>query len=177
MDRFTVADQALFEIDADIARYGWHATAVLGNPGPPWLYTVGLLEQLGHPELIVFGLTGPQAYGGVGLLIKEIEAGPTPSVGRNHPFDLDGVRACLVPVLDEYWRYPCDYLIGCGHYYGAKGLDLELRALQLVWSDSNGSFPWDDAIDPGCIERQPLLDRTGAFIPVDCDCCWCEGES
>ncbi len=182
MDTFTPADQALFEIDANVAKYGFHATAVFGgHDGPSWVYTVGLLETWSHPELIVFGLPPKVGYAGINAVVEDVAAGLTHTVGRGHPFELGGIRSCLIPVLAEYWRYPCDYLIGCPHYYGAKGSKVRLDAVQLVWSDENGRLPWDRGFQQRFAADQPLLDQPGQYTEPDdyysCgsdgDCCQC----
>lgn len=180
MDTFTPADQALFETDASIAKYGFHATAVLGgHEGPSWVYTVGLLETHDHPELITFGLPPGAAHGVISAIVEQIREGTRHPAGREHPFDVDRIPVCLIPVLDEYWRHPCDYLIGCPHYYGARGAKVELRALQLVWSDEHGKLPWEPGFQSKFDGRQPLLDQSGQYVEPDTyfrcdsdgDCC------
>ncbi len=163
MDSFTPSDQALFEMDLAIARNDFHVAAVLAEV--PWVYTVGLLKTLKHPELIVFGLSPGGGYGGIGAAVDEIRSGRVRIEGRDRPFVIDGVRACLIPVLEEYWKYPCDYLLGASHYYAATGASYDPKALQLVWADEQGHFPWNPQFDSDLSGRQPLLDRPGAFSP------------
>ncbi len=172
MDQFTFADETLFQIDAAIARNGFYPSAVLDDPS--WLYTVGLLSTWSHPELIVFGLHPHDAYGGITAVVDEIRSGAVRPVGRDEPFDIQGVGSCLIPVLEDYWKYPCDYLIGASHYYGATGATLDRRALQLVWADEAGRFPWDESFSVDLAGRQPLLDRPGGFSeqPWTDRCTW-----
>ena len=172
MEQFTLADETLFQIDAAIARNGFYPSAVLDDP--PWLYTVGLLKTLSHPELIVFGLNPQNAYGGISAVVDEIRSGVVHPLGRDAPFDVDGVGSCLIPVLEDYWKDPCDYLLGASHYYGATGAALDRRALQLVWADEAGRFPWEDSFNPDLAGLQPLLDRPGGFTeePWTDRCTW-----
>lgn len=173
MDTFTTADRALFEIDANITRHGFHATAVLGgHECPSWVYTVGLLETRHHPELITFGLPPGVAHGLIRKIVDELGLGTTRPVGRAHAFDLGGTRFCLIPVRDEYWRYPCDYLLACPHYYGAKGAKIRLEAIQLVWTDERGNLPWEPAFQSKFAGDQPLLDQPGQYVEPD-HTCWC----
>jgi hypothetical protein len=178
MDTFSPADQALFEIDAGIAKHGFHVTAVFGgDDGPLWAYTVGLLETYGHPELITFGLPPQIAHGVIHAIVEQSREGTQHPLGREHPFDVDGIPVCLLPVLDEYWLYPCDYLLGCSHYYGAKGAKVELRALQLVWSDENGRLPWEPQFQRKFAGDQPLLDESGHYTEPDTMfCCDSDGD-
>jgi len=47
-------DQKLLD---DVAEYGWHVIKVLDQPDAPgWAYSVGLFQNFGHPEIMVFGL-------------------------------------------------------------------------------------------------------------------------
>ena len=172
MDRFTFADEALFRIDAAIDRAGFYPSAVLDDPS--WLYTVGLLKTWSHPELIVFGLSPQNAYGGISAVVDEIRSGAFRRASRDEPFDVEGVASCLIPVLEDYWKYPCDYLLGASHYYGVTGAPLDRRALQLVWADEAGRFPWEDSFNPELTGRQPLLDIPGGFSeePWTDRCTW-----
>lgn len=162
MDRFTFADETLFQMDSAITRNGFHPTAVMADPS--WVYTVGLLQTWSHPELIVFGLSPQGGYGGISAVVDEIRSGVVRPVGRNEPFDIKGVGSCLIPVLEDYWKYPCDYLLGCSNYYGATRAPYDPRALQLVWADEEGWFPWDSSFCTDLADRQPLLDSPGGFI-------------
>lgn len=163
MDSFTPSDQALFEMDLAIARSDFYTAAVLDKT--PWAYTVGLLKTLQHPELIVFGLSPDAGHGGLSAVVDEIRSGRVHLGGRERPFTLNGVSSCLIPVLEEYWKYPCDYLLGASHYYAATGASYDPRALQLVWADEQGHFPWNPKFSSDLSGRQPLLDRRGAFSP------------
>ena len=172
MDSFTHTDETLFRIDAAITQNGFYPSAVLDDPS--WLYTVGLLKTWSHPELIVFGLGPQNAYGGISAVVDEIRSGVVHPVGRDKPFDIQGVASCFIPVLEDYWKYPCDYLLGASHYYGATGAPYDPRALQLVWADEEGRFPWDESFDGEPAGRQPLLDSPGGFseAPWTDRCTW-----
>lgn len=162
MKRMTFTDELLFSIEANISRCGWHATAVFGGPEPPWVYTIGIIETWSHPELIVFGLDAGSAHWLLSAVVDDLKAGVAHETGRDTEFDLDGTRVCLLPVSDRYWRPNYDYLLWWPRYYRARGSDLQPEALQLVWSDEEGRFPWDDGFDTKLARLQPFLDRPGA---------------
>jgi len=48
------AEQRLLD---DIANFGWHLIAInVSEHGPAFVYSIGMMETLGHPEIIMFGL-------------------------------------------------------------------------------------------------------------------------
>ncbi len=117
--------------------------AVTSGSRPAIAYTVGL-TRLGHDELLVTGiapdvaealLTHVAAYvvQETGLLPGEtVEAGP---------WRLEAVR---VP-------HPDVHLPTCVALYGA-----EISAVQLVWADPDGRWPWDPGHGGGA-GGQPVL--------------------
>jgi hypothetical protein len=50
-------DEAMFDFEALIARYGWALQIVEPGPGLGWVYTVGLTD-FDHPELVMVGGAG-----------------------------------------------------------------------------------------------------------------------
>jgi len=47
--------------------------------------------------------------------------------------------------------------------YGISFYGGEFPAYQIVWTDRNHKFPWDEEFEKEFIYRQPLLDRNSAF--------------
>lgn len=139
------------EFDAMIARHGWAVQAVFAEKDSPgFAYTAGL-SAFGLPELIVFGLPPPVAHQLLNQLGRRLRDGEALSQDTDLLDVVEGYPARLVPAprsaTDQYMfatqrRYP--------HY----------RALQLVWSDPAGRFPWDPAFDPKYRPLQPVLDAT-----------------
>jgi len=52
-----------------------------------------------------------------------------------------------------------DYFGVALEYYGAK----KFEALQLVWTDRNDKFPWEENFEEEFIYKQPLLDRNADY--------------
>lgn len=157
MSELTGRDQLLFNIEGRIDRYGWSCYYIFGGPGPPWLYTIGLVERWDHPELIVFGLDQDSAHGMVTRAVELIESGAAPTLGRAAGEQLDGFPVAFLGVDDRYWREPSDYFLGWLDFYGAVGRRLEPRAIQLVWSHE-GRFPWEQGFSSRLLPLQPILD-------------------
>jgi hypothetical protein len=73
MTDFTLRDEALLNLEAKIAKYGWTAYYILAEQ--PWLYSIGLMENSNHPELITIGLDQDSAYNAVHRIGKLLEDG------------------------------------------------------------------------------------------------------
>ena len=64
-------DEKIFE---SVQKHGWFAINVHDRL-PPFLYTIGLMHTLSHPDFIAFGLEGDDAYALMSDLIRNIRAG------------------------------------------------------------------------------------------------------
>lgn len=58
---------ALLQLDDVMKQYGWICTGVPGKA----MYTVGLLDVFGHPEMMVHGLNPNTIHG---LLVQAVES-------------------------------------------------------------------------------------------------------
>lgn len=99
-------DEALFNLEAKISTYGWTSYYIFGGPGPPWLYTIGLTEMVGHPELVVFGLDQISAYGMATRVIEEITSGREFTAGRDAGENLDATPVAFLEAADRFWVSP-----------------------------------------------------------------------
>jgi hypothetical protein len=111
---------------------------------PPFGYTVGLFG-LGHPELVVVGLSPPAAYGilqhvaglvadGRDLVPGELVAPPAGS--RAHP------------VLVEDLPNAGEILFVANRFYGRPD-EFSVPAFQLTWAHENGAYPWNPGFPCG----------------------------
>jgi hypothetical protein len=146
--------QQLEEYDAKvlgvIAEHGLFLQGVFGtkdDPGPNFIYTVGLAKH-GKPELIEYCLPWEVGHSimneiGFRILRGEIEL---------HPGDTIHQLVETFPVKVVAVRDSWQQLTMANHLFGSP--DGVLPALQLVFPDMNGVFPWE----PGCtFDGQPLL--------------------
>jgi hypothetical protein len=123
IDRFGLALQYVFNGEDD------HV--------PPFCYTIGL-HELGHPELLVFGLdqgTSAKILNTVGARIRDGERlrdGDVLTLAGESPLL---VTARTVP-------NPGEILFSANRHYHRPDED-SVPALQLVWPDAHGRFPWD----------------------------------
>jgi hypothetical protein len=152
---WVVVDEAEAFVERCVEEFGWAVEIVPEGDTedqPAFAYTVGLMANFGHPELIVFGLEGEDMHTILNSLGERVKAGETLAVGAPISDVLEGgVQVMLRPVAD-----PKSYDDHVGYaiaYY--EGRDFPL--LQLVWPDEQGRFPGEEGVDPVVATAQPLL--------------------
>lgn len=108
-----------------VARLGY-AVQATDSHGVPMAYTVGLSGR-GRPELVVTGKSPPDAHD----LLQAVLAGEEePRPGRR----------CDLLVGPALWLFP---VIRATALRVAAALYPGLEALQVVWADSLGRWPWE----------------------------------
>lgn len=144
------------EISEVVRQHGWYAASIYDHR-PPFLYTIGLMQTLDHPEFIIFGLEADNAHALFSQLVHDVRAGRSyaePNVytvtigGEVHSV---GVRR-VHPTQHEIYL---GFAMGYCRYSGHKG---ELEAVQVFWPDSNGKFPFEVGCDSEVHRLQPRLD-------------------
>ena len=139
------------KVFADIAAYGWHCINVLADQeGPGFAYTIGLQRTLRHPEIIVFGLSAEVMHGILNRIAERIRSGHSHTSGQSYWGILDDFRCHFLTVPQE--EFP-EYLGWALWYYK----DEPLNALQCVWPDRNGKFPWNEGASTALGTRQPII--------------------
>lgn len=140
--------QYLLRVNDNIDRYGWHVQHVPGDPTLPSLsYTVGLAKW-GHPEIVVLGLQMTVAQSLLNTLGDRVRAGSRLEAGQRLGDVVPSYVCALVAVADTRLLTVANAIY--------RGDGPPVAALQLVWPDPSGRFPWQ----PGCTTRpdaQPLL--------------------
>lgn len=148
-----------------VRRHGWAVQAVYGEGCwgsascscgqprgvlPPFAYTIGLYG-FGHPELLIYGLDECDASAVLNELGERVRRGGTLSPGELQTLDGWSHRVHLVPFRDDG---DVPVLISAQRFYDSSRHE-PVPALQCVWDDAHGRFPWDPGHDlpPGL---QPL---------------------
>lgn len=133
-----------------IARSGWMVQLVFGRFGQPnFAYTIGLAAK-NLPELIVFGL--PHELGGHALNVLAQRMTDGEQIACNVP--LPDVLSCDVQLIEASRALADRYMVQ------AMYRDPHYRALQVVWPDPAGAFPWEDGHANKYRALQPLLRPT-----------------
>lgn len=137
--------EPLDELRQLIAEHGWAVRHVVDpDPARCLSYTVGLTAHL-HPEVVMTGLPPQVAHTFLNV------AGHV--VCRQHGHFAAGEDT---PVLAEGRAFPVIAVTDTSGLVAVAELYGEVRAVQVVWTDSRGNAPWDPAYanPPG---SQPLL--------------------
>lgn len=146
--------QRLADIQADVDSCGWSGLSVGAREEcPAFEYTVGLV-RLGHPELIVFGLSSKTRHGLLHHCIRCIHAG--------RPFLHGERRTDVVPgsefqVRRVHERHFADHVGYAMWYHRFADMPGELEVMQIVWPDESGRFPSEPGFDPRFALEQPDL--------------------
>lgn len=121
-----------------------------GEKEPAFAYTIGLqggVEAPEHPEIIVFGLPFSVAHTVLNdLASKVLEEGVTLSPGEERHDVFRGFPARFLEVKDS-----TEHLCVANALFGEDG---PIPALQLIFPDAEGRWPWD--ADSG-VAAMPLL--------------------
>jgi hypothetical protein len=141
----------------DVEEFGFHIALLPEDDYlPGFAYTIGLYQTYGHAEIICFGLK-PQVMGIIlnhaGDLIK---SGTVLKPYQDYPGFLEGYPIQFLPVQKEH--YP-DYV----GYAGWFNQNWEFPLLQLVWTDKQSLYPWQEGFNSNWKFKQPLLDRNTDF--------------
>jgi hypothetical protein len=125
------SDDTFERVQAAIASHGFGIVSVLGSArSAEFSYTVGLTEQL-LPELIVMAVRPPHAVRLLDIwaqyLLEKSAVLPGETL-ETGPWLLEAVSV----------ERPQEHLLIADSLYGEQ-----VRALQLVWADAAGRWPWD----------------------------------
>lgn len=140
-----------------IERHGWAVTTVAGDgTATPFAYTIGMTRFHGHPELFVSGLAHAVAGSFLNGFAEQIRDGAR-FAGGTVVTKLGGQhRWQFVPVDD-----PTELVDAQETYASPAG---PVPALQVIWSDHDGHWPWDPAWTLGQA-TQPLYGRPPLEYP------------
>ena len=145
------------EILKNIEEYGCHLILIEGdNYCPAFVYSIGLYQKFGHPEIICFGLKTNVMAAIINHASSLIQEGNTLIPETPYKGFLEGYDIQFLQVEREFYQ---NYVGYGGWFYNTFDFPL----LQLVWPDKNHYFPWDNDFNPDWKFKQPLLDRNTDF--------------
>lgn len=127
-------------VSSDVRDHGWHVVLVgASGSAPEFAYTVGLTATFQHLEIAVLGLPSAKAQlllNGVGAAIRQ---GTRFGAGDQSAELLIGYPVAFIAFPPGLVQ---QYLGFAWQFYGGGGFE----ALQLVWPDGKGRFPWDPGV-------------------------------
>lgn len=150
-------DELLVQTRANIIKYGLQVIMVKGSSySPSFAYSIGLFETYKQPEIICFGLSDKLGHEIINDVADLIKSGETIQTYTNYDNIFRDSRAEFLPVDN---RNTNDYFGSALNYYNKT----RFPAIQLVWTDTNGKFPWEKNFEERFLHLQPLLDRNAEF--------------
>ncbi len=175
------------QIREDIARQGFSLRHVVAHSEPEWTYTVGLhTKGASRPELFMSGLSRKARVARMlhlGLLIQ----GPPPLSTRRRLARRAGVsvEAISFPAGGSVFQPGVRYLdlaaqelptcfgeVEPQYYQEYLGQAIVFHRtdtfpiLQVVWSDPQGHFPWEENANPRFRDQQRLLFDPQRSLPL-----------
>ena len=154
--RDEVVAEILGGMEAKITEHGVMVHAIDGQgTAPSFAYTTGMTE-MGLPEVFMIGLPAQHAANGVYGYFHQIKAGAllpdtrTVTTLFNLPVEVvDVTGAEQFAALADLCSFTTDY-------YESKGKSVQWQ--QIVMSDREGLFPWEEGFDTDLMEHaQPLF--------------------
>ncbi|RYF39666.1 MAG: DUF4262 domain-containing protein [Cytophagaceae bacterium] len=158
----TALDAPANVLDADeksfiarIRQHGWFDTAVSGDDeGPGFSYTSGLWVNASQPEVIMFSMKREIAHDVFWDLFRDAQAGKGLEQGVQTDQVFGNLPAYAFPVAKKYYR---EYLGWNRWLYAGDNFP----CIQIVWSDREGVFPWQEGFDLTFANDQPDLTESG----------------
>jgi hypothetical protein len=157
-------DDLFHSIDQQIDARRWKLIGVgFGEqPSPtPWMYTIGLAEGFGHPELCMVGACCWTCSGSLlRALAERVGAGERfdramcAAVEDDLGVELVGFRPVQGSALVTSW-----FAAWHAYYRSKPYAPPPLEVLQVVMPDAHGWYPWDAACDVEVALRQEMPDR------------------
>ena len=142
------------ELIAQIEQVGWYNVHVAEENGfPAYAFSIGHFFKQNHPELIVVGLPPEVAHQLLNIAVVKI-VGAKEEIEPYKKYDdfTENLTVAFVPVSLEYYG---EYLGYANWYYGA--LPKPYPAMQMVWPDREGKYPWEQGYDKRFLQLQPIL--------------------
>jgi hypothetical protein len=151
------SNELLIQTKTNIVKYGLQVIMVSGSDySPSFAYSIGLFETYNQPEIICFGLSDKLGHEIINDVADLMKSGERIKTYTNYGNIFDDSRAEFLPVDN---RNIDDYFGTALNYYGTT----KFPAIQLVWTDTNNKFPWEEDFEEKFLRTQPLLDRNAEF--------------
>ena len=131
------------EVRETIRRHGWMVQYVESDRAP-FAYTIGL-HDWGFPELSITAVSPQRATRLLNAVARDAVAGKDLKPGQQ-------IKVPTGPLIEIVEMSHPDAHLNFAVAFGGP----EIRALQLVWADGRGRWPWSAAFCDGR-RKQPVL--------------------
>jgi hypothetical protein len=151
-------EQAEKAILHNVKTYGFHIAFIEADDYlPAFAYTIGLYKTYNHPEIILFGLKQEVMNGLLNGIGDDIKEGTIYNTNENYKDLINNYPIQFIEVDKEHYA---DYVGYCA-WFNNSSFDFPLY--QMVWTDKQSRFPWEDDFFKDWKFKQPLLDRNTDF--------------
>jgi len=118
--------------------------------GPGFAVTIGLYHTFQHPEVLMIGLDIDFMSGILNNIGDDIKSGILYEAGKEYPEIVENYKCSFQKISHKFY---VDYLGTAMWFYKGKSFP----ALQCVYPDMSGRYPWDEHVNPSLIEMEPVL--------------------
>ena len=142
----------------DVEQFGFHIVVVSEDEYlPGFAYTIGLTKTYNHPEIIIFGLNNKMMHEILNGLGTDIKSGKTFEPNNDYDNVISNYPIKFLEIKKDHYQ---DYFGYGGWFYDNK---FDFPAYQLVWTDDDGNYPWENGFNENLKFKQPILDRNTDF--------------
>jgi hypothetical protein len=136
---------------ADVAQSGFHCAASPGGEeAVPHAFSVGFFRSWDHPEVAMLGLEAEALRTAVGRIADRVRDGERFEHGDLADGIVNGREVAFRRVVARHYGAHLGHAVW---YHGGA----RFPALQAVWADEEGHFPWDRWFHRELREAQPVL--------------------
>lgn len=142
------ADAELLE---NLKEIGWQIVLIPEDEeGPGFAFTLGLYHSFQHPEVLIMGLSMETMHQLLNNIGSEVKNGQRYIDGNESPDIIEGYNCTFRQIHRQNYHEFLGSAIG---FYQNE----EFSALQCVWPDKQGLYPWQQGFNEQLAERQWLL--------------------
>ncbi len=150
-----IYDNVKRQIHTSLVNPGWAVIAVAGSKTEPgFAHTIGLWQNYQHPEIIVMALPPQTAQEILNQLGERVKSGEV--IKLETPYD----EIANHPVIFRAVKNTnSDYFRMAQNTYKTELFE----AIQLVWSDQQGKFPWELGFQ---LNRHKQTGSSGSVVEI-----------
>jgi hypothetical protein len=149
----TPEDERDRKLLADVERFGWHMIHINEDKkGPAFSFSVGFYYTFQQPEILVMGLRPEVAQKILNIAAVQMVGGKTFQPFKPISDLVEGYNCVFAPIQIENYQ---DYLGYAIWFY--RSLPAPFPAMQLIWPDKGGCFPWEPHYDTRYLKLQKPL--------------------
>lgn len=141
---------------SDVERFGWHVVHINEDEeGPGFSFSVGFYYTLQQPEILIMGLKQEVAHDLLRIAYVQMRGGRSFKPFERYSDFAQGCDCAFAPIGIEHYREHLGYAMW---FY--RSLPNPFPALQLIWPDKRGRFPWENGFDERFFKLQKSLYAT-----------------